>query len=167
MLTDTPVDGWVSGLAFTPDGSQIIGTGSCDGAGDSFEAYLTDWNLADADRPGPLQTSSRSGVALAFSPDGRQMAVGESSGPDSTVKSRVRIWSLDPARVLATVPKLVGAVYSVAYSNDGLWPSAPATRRNVCRVRCKSWSLRPGPCGRSCPTCPARLRPSSASTAAL
>ncbi len=119
MLTDTPVDGWVSGLAFTPDGSQLIGTGSCDGAGDSFEAYLTDWNLADADRPGPLQTSSRSGVALAFSPDGRQMAVGESSGPDSTVKSRVRIWSLDPARVLATVPKLVGAVYSVAYSNDG------------------------------------------------
>jgi len=119
MLTDTPVDGWVSGLAFTPDCSQIIGTGSCDGAGDSFEAYLTAWNLADANRPGPLQTSSRSGVALAFSPDGRQMVVGESSPPESTVKSRVRIWSLDPARVLGTVPKLVGSVYSVAYSNDG------------------------------------------------
>jgi WD40 repeat protein len=125
MLTDTPVDGWVSGLAFTPDSSQIVGTGSCDGAGDSFEAYLTAWNLADAERPAPLQTSSRSGVALAFSPDGRQMAVGESSPPESTVKSRVRIWSLDPGapgapgRVLATVPKLVGAVYSVAYSNDG------------------------------------------------
>ena len=56
------------------------------------------------------------GVALAFSPDGRQMAVGESSPPQSTVKSRVRIWSLDPPRVLATVPKLVGSVYSVAYS---------------------------------------------------
>ena len=94
MLTDTPVDGWVSGLAFTPDSSQIIGTGSCDGAGDSFEAYLTDWNLADSERPAPLQTSSRSGVALAFSPDGRQMTVGESSPPDSTVKSRARIWSL-------------------------------------------------------------------------
>jgi WD40 repeat protein len=119
MLTDTPVDGWVSGLAFTPDGSQLIGTGSCDGAGDSYEAYLTAWNLADGNRPAPLQTSSRSGVALAFSPDGRQMAVGESSAPDSKVKSRVRIWSLDPARVLATVPKLVGSVYSVAYSNDG------------------------------------------------
>ena len=119
MLTDTPVDGWVSGLAFTPDSSQIIGTGSCDGAGDSFEAYLTDWNLADSERPAPLQTSSRSGVALAFSPDGRQMTVGESSPPDSTVKSRARIWSLDPARVLATVPKLVGSVYSVAYSPDG------------------------------------------------
>ena len=125
MLTDTPVDGWVSGLAFTPDGSQIIGTGSCDGAGDSFEAYLTAWNLADANRPEPLQTSSRSGVALAFSPDGRQMIVGESSSPQSTVKSRVRIWSLDPGapgtpgRVLATVGKLVGSVYSAAYSNDG------------------------------------------------
>ena len=47
------------------------------------------------------------------------MVVGESSPPESTVKSRVRIWSLDPARVLATVPKLVGSVYSVAYSNDG------------------------------------------------
>lgn len=119
MLTDTPVDGWVSGLAFTPDSNQIIGTGSCDGAGDSFEAYLTAWNLSDANRPGPLQTSSRSGVALAFSPDGRQMVIGESSPPESTVKSRVRIWSLDPARVLATVPKLVGSVHSVAYSNDG------------------------------------------------
>jgi WD40 repeat protein len=125
MLTDTPVDGWVSGLAFTPDSTQLIGTGSCDGAGDSFEAYLTAWNLADAEKPAPLQTSSRSGVALAFSPDGRQMAVGESSPPESTVKSRVRIWSLDagapgtPGRVLATVPKLVGSVYSVAYSNDG------------------------------------------------
>ena len=119
MLTDTPVDGWISGLAFTPDGNEVIGTGSCDGAGDSFEAFLTAWNLADADRPEPLQTSSRSGVALAFSPDGRQMAVGESSPPESTVKSRVRIWSLDPARALATVPKLVGSVYSVAYSNDG------------------------------------------------
>jgi WD40 repeat protein len=119
MLTDTPVDGWVSGLAFTPDGSQVVGTGSCDGAGDSFEAFLTDWNLADGSRPVPLQTSSRSGVALAFSPDGRQMVVGESSPPQSTVKSRARIWSLDPPRVLATVPKLVGSVYSVAYSNDG------------------------------------------------
>jgi len=119
MLTDTPVDGWVSGLAFTPDGSQLLGTGSCDGAGDSFEAFLSDWNLADGGRPLPLQTSSRSGVALAFSPDGRQMVVGESSPPQSTVKSRARIWSLDPPRVLATVPKLVGSVYSVAYSNDG------------------------------------------------
>jgi WD40 repeat protein len=119
MLTDTPVDGWVSGLAFTPDCSQIIGTGSCDGAGDSFEAYLTAWNLADGNRPEPLQTSSRSGVALAFSPDGRQMVVGESSPPQSTVKSRARIWSLDPPRVLATVGKLVGSVYSVAYANDG------------------------------------------------
>ena len=119
MLTDTPVDGWVSGLAFTPDNSQLIGTGSCDGAGDSYEAYLTAWSLADSGRPGPLQTSSRSGVSLAFSPDGRQMAVGESSPPDSTVKSRVRIWSLDPARVVGTVPKLSGSVYSVAYSNDG------------------------------------------------
>lgn len=119
MLTDTPVDGWVSGLAFTPDSSQVIGTGSCDGAGDSFEAFLTAWNLADANRPEPLQTSSRSGVALAFSPDGRNMVVGESSPPQSTVKSRVRIWSLDPARVQATVGKLVGSVYSAAYSNDG------------------------------------------------
>ena len=119
MLTDTPVDGWISGLAYTPDGNQLIGTGSCDGAGDSFEAFLTAWNLADANRPEPLQTSSRSGVALAFSPDGRQMVVGESSPPESTVKSRIRIWSLDPARVLATVPKLVGSVYSAAYSNDG------------------------------------------------
>ncbi len=119
MLTDTPVDGWVSGLAFTPDSSQVIGSGSCDGAGDSYEAFLTDWNLLDGNRPLPLQTSSRSGVALAFSPDGRQMVVGESSPPQSTVKSRVRIWSLDPPRVLATVPKLVGSVYSVAYSNDG------------------------------------------------
>ncbi len=118
-LTDTPVDGWVSGLAFTPDNSQVIGSGSCDGAGDSYEAFLTDWNLQDGNRPLPLQTSSRSGVALAFSPDGRQMAVGESSPPQSTVKSRVRIWSLDPPRVLATVPKLAGSVYSVAYSNDG------------------------------------------------
>ena len=119
MLTDTPVDGWVSGLAFTPDSSQVIGSGSCDGAGDSYEAFLTDWNLLDGNRPLPLQTSSRSGVALALSPDGRQMVVGESSPPQSTVKSRVRIWSLDPPRVLATVPKLVGSVYSVAYSNDG------------------------------------------------
>ena len=54
MLTDTPVDGWVSGLAFTPDGSQVIGTGSCDGAGDSFEAYLTAWNLADAQPAGTV-----------------------------------------------------------------------------------------------------------------
>jgi WD40 repeat protein len=119
MLADTPVDGWISGLAFTPDNNEVIGTGSCDGAGDSFEAFLTAWNLADANRPLPLQTSSRSGVAIAFSPDGRQMVVGESSPPQSTVKSRVRIWSLDPARVLATVPKLAGSVYSVAYSNDG------------------------------------------------
>jgi WD40 repeat protein len=119
MLTDTPVDGWVSGLAFTPDASQIVGTGSCDGAGDSYEAFLTDWNLADACRPLPLQTSSRSGVALAFSPDGRQMVIGESSPPQSTVKSRARIWSLDPPRALATVPKLGGSVYSVAYANNG------------------------------------------------
>ncbi len=118
-LTDTPIDGWVSGLAFTPDCSQVIGTGSCEGAGDSYEAYLTSWNLADANRPGPLQTSSKAGSALAFSPDGRQMVVGESSSLEAAVKSRVRLWSLDPTRVITTVPKLVGYVHSVAYSPDG------------------------------------------------
>ena len=111
MLTDTPVDGWVSGLAFTPDGSQVIGTGSCDGAGDSFEAYLTAWNLADANRPRTVAdvVAVRRGAGLlarrAADGRGREFAAGidrEVAGEDL---------ELDPIRlrrVLATVPKLVG-----------------------------------------------------------
>ena len=167
-LTDTPVDGWVSGLAFTPDGNQVIGTGSCDGAGDSYEAYLTAWNLADGN--GPNRCRHRRGRAWhwPFRPTAGRWSVGESSPPQSTVKSRARIWSLDPARVLATVPKLVGSVYSVAYSNDGRYAGGGhgrhggagaglgAARRAVHRARC----------GRNCPNCPARSRRCSAPTAA-
>ena len=141
VLADSPIDGWVSGFAFSPDGSQLIGTGSCD----NNEAYLALWNLAQNNRPTPLQTSSKAGVALAFSPDLRQMVVGESSPKEAAVRSRVRFWSLEPIRVTASfppsslltptasaatlpgypgppsgaVPKLNGAIQSVAYSPDG------------------------------------------------
>jgi WD40 repeat protein len=113
-LSDTPPFGYVSGLNFTPSDRQLVGTGSCE----SSEAFLGTWDLALSNKPIPVQTTSKSGTSLGFSPDGKYMATGEAASLNPTSKSRVRVWNMESGRVTASLAGLVGPINSAVYSSN-------------------------------------------------
>ena len=77
-------DGWIAGVAFSPDGKRIATAGD-DGA-------LIVWNVASG-KPITKLTDHQGGVSsVAFSLDGERIATG---GWDSTVKLAVYIWMLE------------------------------------------------------------------------
>jgi WD40 repeat protein len=115
VLTDTPASGWVGSLAFSPGNDRLIGAGCCE----TSEAFLGQWNLADANRPIPLQSSVMAGTALDFSPDGKLMVVGEGVSLEATAASRLRLWNLQTGQVVITVPGFKGRIATAAYSPDG------------------------------------------------
>jgi WD40 repeat protein len=115
VLTDTPTSGSVRSLAFTPGNDRLIGAGRCE----TSEAFLGQWNLADANRPVPLQTAASFGTAIGFSPDGRLMSIGECASQDPAAAARLRIWNLETGRVMSSLPGLKGTIASASYSPDG------------------------------------------------
>ena len=114
-LTDTPAFGWINSLAFSPGADLLVGAGCCDGT----DAFLGSWNLADSNRPTPLQTKPKTATAMGFAPNGKLMAIGVGASADATAASYIRIWNLETSSIAATVPGLTGCVNSTTYSPDG------------------------------------------------
>ena len=58
----------------------------------------------------------RTGMVLAFSPDGRQVAIGDEPGRQFADDARVAIWDVRRGQIMQTVPDFVG---DVAFAPDG------------------------------------------------
>src|SRR6266849_5778353 len=69
------------------------------------------WDAASGRRVTTLR-GHRTAVGLAFSPDGKTLAVGDYSG-------RVKLWDLGRRRVMKAIMTRSGEVYFVAFSPDG------------------------------------------------
>ena len=98
--------GWVSSVAFSPDGQQI--------ASGSTDQMVRVWDLTNpAAEPLVLNGHSGGVSSVAFAPNGQQIASGSS---DETV----RVWDLaNPAAEVLLLRGHIGWVNSVTFSPDG------------------------------------------------
>jgi WD40 repeat protein/DNA-binding SARP family transcriptional activator len=97
------------GIAWSPDGSRV-GAGDCGSNYSSSSVRI--WDV----RSGRLVAVSRpqrgAAVTLAFSPDGRKVAIPNLNGTAD-------VWDVRSGRIAATFNEHTGPVYGLAYSPDG------------------------------------------------
>jgi WD40 repeat protein len=105
VLTPLKLDGVVSDVAFSPDGTRL--------AAASKAGMARIWNLKQDGEPGPILAHKGWVTVVAFSPDGRRLATGSR---DKTV----RIWDVQSGE--PTTPTLPHGrqVLDAQFSHDGL-----------------------------------------------
>ncbi|MFB3880754.1 MAG: tetratricopeptide repeat protein [Armatimonadota bacterium] len=115
VATPDPVaPGYVTAIAFSAD-SRLLAS-----ADDSGTIWITD--VATREQLSAIQTGNMMSVSLAFSPSGKALAYGGSSGPDVTICS---LPSGDPVQTLKGGSRPGGkldlpqAVKALAFSPDG------------------------------------------------
>jgi WD40 repeat protein len=101
-------------VAFSPDGTRLAAL--CR-SGD-----LIIWDAATGRRAASVSPDIGSGARLAFSPDGRKVAV---------CGAGLEVWDVAGARRLQKVERHTGAVYDVAYSPDGRWLASGGNDRTI------------------------------------
>ncbi len=97
-------NGGVSSVAFSPDGSLVVG-GSSDN-------NIKLWRVSNASLFRTLAGHTNSVRSVAFSPDGDTIASGSA---DNSIK----LWRVSDGSLLRTLTGHIGTVFSVAFSPDG------------------------------------------------
>ena len=110
----TAHDGWVTGLAYSPDGSLLATTrGESDKDGPQMDHSVLLWDAETGTLRKRLPRSSHRGVrALAFDPTGRRLASGDDAGT-------VLLWDVAGEKVLRRENPDGSKVTSVAFVNEG------------------------------------------------
>ncbi len=105
---------WVTGLAFSPDGSLLASTlGSSEGYPFANDHSIHLWDTRDGTLRKRLPRSPHQGVrALAFDPTGRRLATGDESGA-------VDLWDVESGNILRREHLARSEVRSAVFVNGG------------------------------------------------
>ena len=96
-----PNRGW--GLAFSPDGTQLVTAGS--------GGFIIVWEVATGQEAFSLSGHTSTVASVAFSPDGTLLGTSGSDG--------IKIWEFSSGQELLNLPGHTGAVNGLAFSPDG------------------------------------------------
>ncbi|MCH8120091.1 MAG: WD40 repeat domain-containing protein [Planctomycetes bacterium] len=120
--------GWVSAIAFSPDGTILAAWYDADGDWRTVEGELRFWDVEAQRQVGALKKDLGSIFTIAFSPDGTLLALG---GEDNTI----RLWDVAGQNQVGVMqsPTIYG-VYSVAFSPDGKTLASSGSWNNTVRL---------------------------------
>jgi WD40 repeat protein len=104
------LSGYANRLAVSPDGALIAATGSSPTT--NRQDSLTMWDAHNGNLIYERKAHPEFPVAIAFSPDGKEVATG---GVDYTVK----VWDAATGAVRLNLPVEDGVIWSIAYHPDG------------------------------------------------
>jgi WD40 repeat protein/serine/threonine protein kinase len=96
-------DGQVRHAVFSPDGTRLAACG---------EQGVQFWNVATREAVAAWPSASNNGEFLAYSPDGKRLAV-------ATVEGAVELWDTVTKQRVTTFHGHAGILYMVAFSPDG------------------------------------------------
>jgi WD40 repeat protein len=147
-FADRGLPGFISGLAFSPDGSRLaaVTAGGLGQAGNR-NGQLILWDVRRSEKPFKLE-QDMAGFSVAVSPDGRWVATG--LGSEEASSGVVRIWDVSSGKpeFITTLkdPDRPGPVYGVAFSPDGqrIAAASPGQVR-IWTVLANVWSPRGQP----------------------
>ncbi|MEG3922687.1 NB-ARC domain-containing protein [Microcoleus sp. T3_A4] len=106
-----------------------------------WQAYLPDTNLHQVNLAGSNLTNSvfaevlGSGLSVAFSPDGKLLALGDTNG-------EIHLWQMPEARLLRTSKEYGSIVLSAAFSPDGKTLATGGSNGTINCWDVSSWSIR-------------------------
>ncbi|MEG4840731.1 WD40 domain-containing protein [Microcoleus sp. B9-D4] len=106
-----------------------------------WQAYLPDTNLHQVNFAGANLANSvfaevlGSGLSVAFSPDGKLLALGDTNG-------EIHLWQMPEVKLLRTSKEYGSIVLSVAFSPDGKTLATGGSNGTICCWDVSSWSIR-------------------------
>jgi WD40 repeat protein len=124
----------VRALAFSPDGRLLASaTAGFDQAGKQARAEVKLWDAAAGKLRANLKWSAGPGHCLAFSPDGKLVAVGGSAlDAEGTTRGAIWLWEVSTGKQRPVLKQPVGGdVVGVAFTPDGKTLVAASRRKGL------------------------------------